>query len=259
MNKDDRNTAIIVILVLVVCTISLVAIAGSLWSIVAPGVNGVLSFIGFNVKLANANYNFQIPSVAQLTPPSPQPVEQGNSGSSDAQSPNVVRSFDYNFRLPATGIIKQGEGYRDAILYDAQTADTSTLPSTLQIIGTLVIPKLSMNVAVVSSQDPTVGLETGMWVYPNSNQRILLCFRNFFSQTDSRSCRNLDKLEVGDQAWWQFTNEVQTSYRVVGINTFSTTDTSVYSLLDEPGYLKLVTTTPLGSNAKRLVVLLQKS
>ncbi|MCA9379515.1 hypothetical protein KC640_03735, partial [Candidatus Dojkabacteria bacterium] len=116
MNKDDRNTALIIIFVLVVCTISLIAIAGSLWSIVAPGVNGVLAFVGFNVRLANANYNFQVPAIADITPPSPSSTVPGSSPEGGLD--NVIRSFDYNFTIPSAGDSTQG-GQRDAILYDA--------------------------------------------------------------------------------------------------------------------------------------------
>lgn len=160
MKKDDRNTAIIVIMVLVVCTISLIAIAGSLWSIIAPGLNSTLSFIGFNVKLANANYNFQIPTIAELSPIPNLPQDNADG------EIIVIRRYEHNFQLPVLTETANVERQIDGILYDAQSSETVSLPRDPQIQGEFVIPKLNLAAAVVASQDPLVGLEIGFWEYP---------------------------------------------------------------------------------------------
>lgn len=65
MKAQDRNTAITILVVLVVCTISLIAIGSFLWNLIAPGVAEFGQVLGAKVSTINNDSNFAVPSTEE--------------------------------------------------------------------------------------------------------------------------------------------------------------------------------------------------
>ncbi len=178
MNKDDRNTAIIVIGVLVVCTISLVAIFNSLWNIVSPWVTSSLEFVGFNIRINNVTYNFPVP---EITNP-----------------PAVALEANYNFAIPA-GIVQYPllpSGVDDPIISDARIFGYRSDLDVNQVDFIITIPKITLQMPVISGRDDKPLLEKGMWHLQFSpGHHTLLCA----AFANNNSCFFLPLLEEGDE------------------------------------------------------------
>lgn len=264
MKKEDRNTAIIIIVVLVVCTVSLVAIGSSLWNIVSPGINAFFNFVGLNVRLATVDYNFQVPvgTGGGQSQSSTSSSTTSSSGSS-VPPPNVVpANYSYNFPVPP--LTDNGSaavsGLRDAILTDAQLAGYGTgtdTPTTELIVN---IPKIKVTSPVLQGLGGDDLLDRGFWVYPSSKpigqgELIILCHRRFFGPYDPRTCWNLDKLVPGDEVYLKGSADVTLTYKIIAVNELPGTDPTIYNASDTENYLKIVTCHPLYSDVNRLVVL----
>lgn len=270
MKKEDRNTAIIIIVVLVVCTVSLVAIGSSLWNIISPGVNAALNFIGINIRLATVDYNFSIATNSQVTTTSSESTSSSSSASTTSEStsssaPSVVpASYSYNFPVPTAAAVGTGSsavaGLRDAILTDAQLAGYGSTNETPQTELIVEIPKIQVVSPVFQGLGGDDLLDRGFWVYPTSKalgkgEIILLCHRRYFGPYDPRSCWNLDKVSAGDEIFVRGSLNTTLKYKVIATNVFEANDPLIYTTSDTDNYLKIVTCTPLYSNANRLVVL----
>lgn len=270
MKKEDRNTAIIVIIVLVVCTISLVAIGSTLWNIVSPAVNAALSFVGLNVRLVTVDYNFQFPrkQVAISSASSLNPQSSSESSTTASFGTPEVRvvpaNYTYNFDVPkAAGnapIDATGIGLRDAILTDAQLAGYGSGTDTPQTQLLINIPKIKVNSPVFQGLGGDDLLDRGFWVYPTSKpigqgELILLCHRRYFGPYDPRSCWNLDKMAAGDEIFIKGSNNQDVKFQVIGVNEFAGNSANIYTISDTEKYLKIVTCHPLYSDQNRLVVL----
>lgn len=258
MKKEDRNTAIIIIVVLVVCTVSLVAIGSSLWNIVSPGVNAFFNYIGINVRLATVDYNFQVPAVGS-SQSSPTTSSQGGQ----TPPPSVVpANYSYNFPVPPapTNGGSSVTGLRDAILTDAQLAGYGTGTDTPTTELLLNIPKIKVTSPVLQGLGGDDLLDRGFWAYPSSKpigqgELILLCHRRFFGPYDPRTCWNLDKLVKGDEIYLKGSTDVTLTYKIIAVNELNASDPTIYNPSETENYLKIVTCHPLYSDANRLVVL----
>lgn len=271
MKREDRNTALIIIAVLIVCTISLVAIAGSLFNIFAPVVNGALEFVGWNVKLANVNYNFTVPKLAANTTTSTSTttttptVTTTSSADSILYTTNriIPANYSYNFPIPPKPRDDSDPatvGFEDAILQDAELAGYGKGKDVVALDMIIQIPKIHVNSPVVQGLGSKDLLHKGFWIYPSSKpigqgEVIMLCHRRYFGPYDPRSCWNLDKLGKGDQIYLKAGKNKTLTYRVISTNVFDGGDETIYITSDSENYLKLVTCTPLYSSAQRLVVL----
>ncbi len=237
MSREDRNTAMIVILVLVVCTISLVAILNALWRLVSPGVSALVNVVGLNIQRVTIDYNFAVPVKPTS---SPAPV-----------------SYDYNFALAKTQPVATDLAltqHQDKVV-DITYAGSDTP----QIISSISIPKLKLAAPILIGNDPQTALTVGWWSDPHSHwgepgEVSVYCYRRYFAPSDSRSCWYLDRLAINDEIFLGSGDSLR-SYQVVGINSFNTNDTTFQQISDSENYLKIVTTTPLLQNDKRLVIL----
>lgn len=99
MSKQDRNTAVTIGIVLIVCTITLVAIGSFVWQIIAPGVAVLGEVLGTTAFTIRADYNFAIPAVsAEGSNSSSQSSSSATSSASNSSAPAV--EYNYNFKLP---------------------------------------------------------------------------------------------------------------------------------------------------------------
>lgn len=265
MKKEDRNTAIIILVVLVVCTVSLVAIGSSLWNIVSPAVNAVLNFVGINIRLATVDYNFSLATNQTPAVIASSTTSQASPTTTSSATPVIpAASYNYNFPIPALGEVSGSEiaitGLEDAILTDAQLAGYGSGTDTPQTELILEIPKIQVTSPVFQGLGGDDLLKRGFWVYPTSSspgkgELIVLCHRRYFGPYDPRSCWNLDKITPGDEINLRGSLNTQVKYRVIAVNVFPAADPNIYRASDTDNYLRIVTCTPLYSNANRLVVL----
>lgn len=275
MNKQDRNTAIVVIIVLIVCAISIYALASGVWALIGPGVTRGLDALGYTIKIQTLDYNFAIPDggetvvVTDNTPINPEPVvnnpEPVATDTEVAPTQNDYRvipaNYSYNFAVPKVAAPTDDylSGFQDSILSDAQLAGYGSGSDVPQTNLNLLIPKININSPVIQGLGGDDLLEKGFWVHPISKpigqgEMVVLCHRRYFGPYDPRSCWYLDKLERGDEIYLKGNSE-QLTYKVIGVNIFDEGDPQIYQTSDTENYLRIVTCTPLYSNTQRLVVL----
>lgn len=270
MNKQDRGIAFTIAIVLLICTISLIAILNSLWQLVGPGVQTLIAIISNEARTVTANYNFQIPSLDKGTTSTQSSTSSSTTSttqttSSSEDRPIIVPSnYTYNFPVPDAIHNVDEEysnliGFEDSILTDAQLVGYGSGSDTPQISLFLSIPKINVKSPVLQGLGSDELLKQGFWVYPGSypigvGEMILLCHRRYFGPYDPRSCWNLDKMSINDEIFIR-RGEQQLTYKVVGVNEFTGDNPSIYNISSTKSYLKIVTCTPLYSNDNRLVVL----
>jgi len=260
MNKGDRDNLIIVLIVLVVCTISLVAMAVSVWRLIGPSVVQFTDVLGLSVKISNLDYNFNLPEVRVVeTVSTSSEASKSVESSSTASSSSSEPSFDYNFQIPeptvTTAASLEPYGFEDAILTDAEMAGYGSGEVAYTELR-ITIPKISVDSPIVQGLGGE-GLKQGFWVYPSSQigegEVILLCHRRYFGPNDPRSCWYIDQVSTGDEIFVNKGSETL-KYSVVGTHSYPANDSTIYTV-SEDNYIKIVTCHPLGSSTERFVVL----
>jgi LPXTG-site transpeptidase (sortase) family protein len=258
MNKSDKDNLILVALVLIVCTISLVAVGVSLWRLIGPGVSEFANVLGLSIKISNLNYNFNVP-VAQIVEVTSSETSLSVESSSTSSTPTVP-ALNYNFNIPEPVVQVASStstyGFEDAILSDAELAGYGSGEVTYTELR-IKIPKISVDSPIVQGLGGE-GLKQGFWVYPSSNQigngeMILLCHRRYFGPNDPRSCWYIDQVSEGDEIFVS-KGDNTLKYSVVGTHSYSGSDSTIYTISDD-NYIKIVTCHPLGSSTERFVVL----
>ena len=286
MNKDDQNTFIMIGTILVVSLVTFIAIFNIIWGIIAQPLNDALGSIGYFLRTQNIDYNFQVPT-AQSNTNNTQKIDTSNVNqepqdeftenpieleeeidiinTSETTAVDSNRVVDYNFVVPKENINNAAinfESYPDAIINDAVLAGYGSGNDTPQVNLQIIIPKIGVNSPVLQGLGADDLLEKGFWIYPGSNtlgegEVVMLCHRRYFGPYDPRSCWFLDKLAKGDEIVMRYT-DTSLRYEVVGVNVFDGDDPLIYSISDSEDYIKIVTCTPLYSNAQRLVVLAKR-
>jgi sortase (surface protein transpeptidase) len=240
MSKDDRNTAIIVAVVLVICTISLIVIGGYVWRLIAPGLTGSVGSVVVFVKVNNTNYNFPVPKKTAI--------------SSTGATFILPTNYTYNFLVPPTVSAAAGiTGVVDeSILSDARLQGYGNATVLTQANGFLSIPILNIAVPIYLGN---VGneLNAGLWEYPLGNGLIFLCQRQYFAPSNPYSCWDLDSIKVGNEI---FLNRGDQNFRyVVKIVTYLTNvEGFVYGNTEDVHELQLITSHPLEGGQDRLVI-----
>jgi len=286
MNKDDQNTFIMIGTILVVSLVTFIAIFNIIWGIIAQPLNDALGSIGYFLRTQNIDYRFQVPT-AQSNTNNTQKIDTSNVNqepqdeftekpieleeeidiinTSETTAVDSNRVVDYNFVVPKENINNAAinfESYPDAIINDAVLAGYGSGNDTPQVNLQIIIPKIGVNSPVLQGLGADDLLEKGFWIYPGSNtlgegEVVMLCHRRYFGPYDPRSCWFLDKLAKGDEIVMRYT-DTSLRYEVVGVNVFDGDDPLIYSISDSEDYIKIVTCTPLYSNAQRLVVLAKR-
>lgn len=284
MKKDDRNTLLLVVFILIVCLVSLIAIFTLVWKIIANPVRETVNAVNeFLQGEPEYDYNFDVPEAD---------AESKNKGKSESEdktendkdekrqeeakveenkeaeekTPDPVIVYDYNFPVPekpANAEIDQALlSYPDAIVTDAQLAGYGTGTDTPQINMQIIIPRINVNSPVWQGLGANDLLQKGFWVHPASStlgqgEVIMLCHRRYFGPYDPRSCWFIDQMQKGDEIYLKYFDS-SLRYEVVGVNVFEGDDPLIYSINTTEDYIKLVTCTPLYSNTNRIVVLARR-
>lgn len=94
LSKQDRNTAITILIVLVICTVSLIAIGSFLWRLISPGVSNATQVLGLRASSLNTDYNFAIAGYEFAE------QEIANEETLDLISAEQNSGYNYNFYLP---------------------------------------------------------------------------------------------------------------------------------------------------------------
>jgi hypothetical protein len=264
MNKQDRNIAITIAIILLVCVVALVAIGNSLWLAIGPELGKIFGFVNNYVSIATVNYNFAVPGQNQTPSATPTTPDQPAVTPQATQNKHSV-SINYNFKVPiftAANISPDQIGLRDDILGDAKSANY--VEEFMEFARLRVqIPKLQMDSPVQVGLPADYGLQNGFIFHPNSGEFdkgevILLCYRQFRAPSDPISCWNLHSLQAGDEIF-VLSNGVEVKYAVVGAGEFAANAEQLYSAdKADPQYLKIVSAHPLNRLSQRIVVLAKR-
>lgn len=274
MSKQDRNTALTILIVLIVCITALVAVGGSLWSLVGPGVNSALASIGVVVNVATANYNFEVPgqdgsnsSTTENSSSSLEEITLAAANQGDSQTDTQVQSESHNYRVNGNFTVLGSStervfaaGVVDGILDDLLKADYESLsggefsqPLRVQI------PNIDLDSKAYYDVEAKFALQNGFAFHPNSHQFgegevVLTCHRRYLAAGDPRSCYYLDKVFVGDEIIVN-ANGLALNYSVVGISIQPASSSLVYNASEDRSYLRIVTAHPINNLNSRLIVL----
>lgn len=254
-SKQDRNTALTISIVLVVCTVSLLAVGFSLWQLIFPGLSAIAEVLGTRAKMTTVNYNFAVPAKGSVVNQAQSTSSSSSSASSSPNSNGQVLGTNYNFGVPVSSASSNHISRVDSIATDINTAG---LNSTNQIKFRLLIPGLGIDSPASVGNDVELLLSKGFFIHPGSatdsnSQITVMCYRNYFLPTDPRSCHNLHQLYAGNEIVIDKFGE-KVTYEVVGQGVFDRNDSSVYESGNEK-YLKIVTADPASGENARLVIL----
>lgn len=263
-NKEDQNTFLMILAILIVCIITFVVVFNGIWQLVREPLNFTMNNISYFFKssVQTYDYNFQIPQgtvkaeevnnpITQEQTPAQNNNQNGNNEPKPFELPNVSDEE-----------ISQLKRLTDYILFDAKKLGYGLGQETSQVRFTLEIPKLKVISPAISGTDSNNLLEKGFWITPDSKlgdngEIVLLCYRRFFGAYDPKSCFFLDKFSQGDELNIK-TSQTTIKYSVVGINVFNENDPLIYMASDN-NYLKIVAVEPIDGNNQRIVVLAKKA
>ena len=277
-NREDQNTFLMILAILIVCIITFVVVFNGIWQLVREPLNFTMSNINYFFKssVQTYDYNFQIPQgtvkaeevTTQNTNQSTnvQAATQNTQSTSNQNAQNNTQTNNSEpkpFELPKVSDeeISQLKRLPDFIQFDAKKLGYGLGQETSQVRFTLEIPKLNINSPAISGTDSNNLLEKGFWITPDSKlgdngEIVLLCYRRYFGAYDPRSCFFLDKLTPGDEINIK-TSQTSIKYSIVGINVFNENDPLIY-LASENDYLKIVAVAPIDGNNQRIVILAKK-
>ncbi len=278
MNKDnisDRATVLFLGTAFLICVIALVTVLNSIWTSVQPILNNVLQEISKFTRIDTTDYNFFVPPRADTTntkfkTEAVKPIETNTTNNIQQNNTTNINQIDYsmtdyNFPVPelTTKAEHSREYFPDAILDDAKLLAMQD-PNVIinQSVISISIPKIKISSPVLQGLNANELLNQGFWVSPTSyklgqGEVVLLCHRRHFGPNDPRSCWYLDNLQRGDDVIINVDGR-SLLYKVVGINVFDGEDPLIYTLSPNEDLIKIVTCTPLYSNAQRLVVLAKR-
>lgn len=243
-SRDSQNTILMILTIFIVSLITLIAVVNIAWNAIKSPVQGMVNNISYIFQSQTLDYNFEVvrSSSENLQP------EITSQETEQSQEPEQEQTDE-----PESGYPE----YVDEIIMDLNP-DTPTDRTTSQIVAHLRIPELDFQSGILRGPNPRVDLTKGLWMHYNSynfgeGEVLVLCYRQFFSAEDPRSCADLDKLKIGDNFSLKI-DDVEMNYEVIGLNLFAKNNTSIYSTSENPELLKLVTSTPLNKNNERLVI-----
>jgi LPXTG-site transpeptidase (sortase) family protein len=267
-DRRDRNLIFFMGGVLLVCIIALVAVVNSIISTFAPIVNDISRLISSLTVVQTTDYNFPVEEknidVKTTSENNDIKLEENTTVKIEEKPLVAVEDTDYNFFVPEISSVEYDrEFFPDAILDDAKLLALADLnenvfPANISIY----IPKIKVASPVLQGFNSEELLNQGFWISPTSHvlgkgEVVLLCHRRHFGPNDPRSCWYLDNLSQNDEIILRVDTK-ELKYSVVGINTFDAEDPLIYSLSKDDDLIKIVTCTPLYSNAQRLVVLAKR-
>jgi LPXTG-site transpeptidase (sortase) family protein len=251
ISRDDQNTFIMIIGVMIICIIALCAVMNTIWMIIRQPVNNIINGITTAIHLQRLDYNFDIPDVEGL----PEPTQPGNnSGNNGNGNQNQTQP-----EFPAE--IKSYSG----ALYTLDEINEITMRNSTVSQTDLSISISSIGVSADLFQGEPVEdyLKQGFWVSPTESELgdgeiVFFCNRRYFGSTDGRGCWNIDKLKISDEIVLQYENTLL-EYKVIGTNVFQANDPLIYEINPDEDLLKIITTHPLEGNTERYVVLARRS
>ncbi len=134
----------------------------------------------------------------------------------------------------------------------------ATQPSNDGISNRLIIPKINVDMPIVSGENGTIALLKGAWHMPgtgtpNKGNVVLAGHRFLRGPESANTLYRLDEMQVGDTftAYWETT---KTEYQITEIKVVDPDELEILSKTDH-NQVTLFTCTPLYSTAQRLVVI----
>jgi sortase (surface protein transpeptidase) len=265
MDSERRNTIFMIVTIVAVCIVGLVGTFSLMWRLSGGAITRAIESLGRFNKLQNLNYNFEVPKTPDLdsveaisnkteTPPPEVDIEEPTE--------EPVPEFNYNFIVP--GFKANISEFRkvDSILDDAKILGLGRNPNEqTSIVFQIQIPKIRVGSLASIGQGEIDLLSKGFWVHPNSyiEQKggiILLCYREFFSPNDIRSCYFLNKLSDGDSIYLKNQSGKVEEYIVTSIQELESTPNNldkIYRVESFEDNLKIVTAS-IVSKENRLVI-----
>ncbi len=153
-------------------------------------------------------------------------------------------------KASSNGIVYKGEYATSA--ENVNAGDLKPIP----VENTLVIPKILVNAAIISSEDKAA-LDKGLWHRPNSSTpkkggNTVIAAHRFLYTSGSNTFYHLDKLEIGDDilVYWE---GKEFMYKIFEVREVLPTEVSIENNTAN-SIITLYTCTPLWTADRRLVV-----
>jgi LPXTG-site transpeptidase (sortase) family protein len=252
-----------IVAIIAVCIVALIAVFSVMWRISGGVISRTINSFNRYVKIQNLDYNFKVPEAKAVEP---EPTEEPNDSETDSEeepAPTPVPQYNYNFSIPFFETDRNLFRLEDGILSDAKTLGMATRSNELTTIPYQVqIPKIALASLVSSGLGESDLLQKGFWLHPDSKdlltgEAIFLCHRQFFSPNDRRSCWFLDKLEIGDKIYITNLTSELFEYEIISVvlkDVSASNLDEIYTVSGTETTLKIVSSAPLNSSDKRIVV-----
>lgn len=245
ISREDQNTFIMIIAVMIVCIIALCAVTNTIWQVIRLPVNNIITGITTAIHLQTLNYNFDIPEVEGLPETVPVLPDPENP-STQPEFPGEIQSYS-------------GALYTVDEINDLSLSNQEVTQKDLAI----TISKAGVNATIYQGEPSEEYLKQGFWVSPTQSELgegevVFFCNRRYFGPSDSKGCWNIDKIAVSDTITIRFENTLL-EYTVIGANIFEANDPVIYQLNPDDDLLKIITTHPLEGNTQRYVILAERT
>jgi LPXTG-site transpeptidase (sortase) family protein len=251
ISRDDQNTFIMIIGVMIICIIALCAVMNTIWQIIRQPVNNIITGITTAIHLQTLDYNFDIPDVDGL--PEPGQDNSGNDNGSNNGGNSNQPQFPSEIRSYSGALYTLDE--INSITLSGGTPSQTNLEISIGSIG--------VNTKIYQGEPSEDFLRQGFWSSPTESELgdgevVFFCNRRFFGPSDSRGCWNIDKVQISDDIIIKF-EDTLLEYKVIGTNIFEANDPTIYQINPDDDLLKIITTHPLEGNNQRYVVLARRS
>lgn len=270
MKREDREVALIVGIVIIVSSISLIAVLYFLWQLVGPPITAFINGIGDLVTANQTNYNFPYPGYSGETnaPKSTFKSPKPNYYASNIKRLRQVESFlansNYNFPYPGDTATKSSPrvlfaGQRDVPFTTNELTQILERPTVYESQLKLSIPAQEINGQLLSGYDLTNILSRGFWIVPGSRPLghgtlVTYCYRRYsLPYQNSSSCWYLDQVKPGDRIEISKNDSLVAAFIVDRVEVVDRERLSVFDTTDA-NLLRIVSAHPVGSNRERIVI-----
>ncbi len=273
MNKQDRNTAFTIGVVLLICVIALVAVGSSLWSAISPGVESGLNVLGVFVSRSTATYNFDVPGQGIEIVDNTVDTDTDTSNSEVQVDSEVIEeepvalqaTIDQNFFVDPFVNKKEYDPShfykQDKIIIDILDAGYfATEYNELDL--KIKIDKLGVDSRIYSDLPARFALQNGFVIHPSSKKLtegevIFNCYRAYQLPTSNASCYYIDSLSRGDEIRL-INNGSEINYEVKGVTSISVESRNIYAAEGGAEYLRIVAVDLREPFQHRIVVLAKR-
>lgn len=267
MKREDREVILIAGIIIIISSISLIAVLYFFWQLVGPPLGKLIDTVQYGLTVNQSNYNFAYPGLSQTTAiRSEYKGSKPNNYSRNMRRLKQVLAFlerpDYSFDYPDSENTlssprvrlsgRTDELFSPSIRQEFNNRSTTYESGLKVVIGDRITGDL------IAGYDYAEIMKRGFWIVPGSlpvseGGVIITCYRRYLLPLYPQSCWDIDLIKVGDEIIIYKGEDIRQKYVVSNIENANTTNSSIYSA-NTGNTLKIITSDPIGSQTQLIVI-----